>query len=85
MSLAISADDLYTLSKSSTVNLTVAASASALPHRHRHQHQHQHQQWQRLADFVFKIHLSSSAAIKLVALCSARLLATLNDLPVLSH
>jgi hypothetical protein len=82
MSLAISADDLYALSKSSTVDLTVAASALALPHQHRHQHQHQHRQWQRLANFVFKIYLSSSAAIKLIALCSTRLLATLNNLPV---
>jgi hypothetical protein len=78
MSLAILADDLYTLSKSSTVDSTVAASASALPHWH------WHWQWQHLADFVFKIHLSSSAAIKLVALCSAWLLATLNNLPVSS-
>jgi hypothetical protein len=69
--LAILADNLYALSKSLTVDSTVAASASALPHWH--WHQHWHQQWQRLADFVFKIHLSSSAAIKLVALCTARL------------
>jgi hypothetical protein len=83
MSLAISTDNLYHLSKSSTVNSTVAASASALPHQH--QHQHQHWQWQCLANFVFKICLSSSATIKLVVLCAAQLLATLNNLPVLSH
>jgi hypothetical protein len=67
MSLAISADGLYNLSKSSTVDSTVAALASALPY------QHWHWQWQHLADFVFKICLSSLAAIKLVALCTTQL------------
>jgi hypothetical protein len=85
MSLAVSANGLYDLSKSSTVNSTVATSASVLPHRHRrrhrHWHWHWHRQWQCLADFVFKICLSSSAAIKLIALCTARLLATLNEPP----
>jgi hypothetical protein len=79
MSLAISTDSLYALSKSSTVNLMVTALASALPHWH------WHWQWHHLADFVFKIHLSSLAAIKLVALCTPWLLATLNNLPVSSH
>jgi hypothetical protein len=63
MPLAISADSLYNLSKSLTVDSTVAASALALPHWH------WHWQWQHLADFVFKICLSSLAAIKLIALC----------------
>jgi hypothetical protein len=81
MSLAISADSLYNLSKSSTVDSTVAALALALPHWCRHRHR----QWQCLADFVFKICLSSLAAIKLVVLCTAQLLATLNNLPVSSH
>jgi hypothetical protein len=63
MSLAISTNSLYALSKSSTVDLMVAASASALPHW----------QWHRLANFVFKNCLSSLAAIKLVVLCTARL------------
>jgi hypothetical protein len=69
MSLAISADGLYALSKSSTVDLMVAALASALPR----QCQHWHWQWHCLTDFFIKICLSSSAAIKLIALCTARL------------
>jgi hypothetical protein len=61
MSLAILADDLYALSKSLIVDSTVTALASALPH------------WHCLTDFFFKICLSSSAAIKLIVLCTARL------------
>jgi hypothetical protein len=62
MSLAISTDGLCALSKSSTVDAMVAALALALPHWH--------WQWHCLTNFVFKICLSSSAAIKLIVLCT---------------
>jgi hypothetical protein len=61
MSLVISTNGLYALSKSSMV----AALALALPHWHWH--------WHCLTDFVINICLSSLAAIKLVALCTAGL------------
>jgi hypothetical protein len=51
----------------------------------RHRHRHRQWQWHRLTNFVFKICLSSLAAIKLVALCTAWLWATLNIVPVSSH
>jgi hypothetical protein len=75
MSLAISANGLYALSKSSTVNSMVAASALALPHQHWYWywHQHWHLQWHCLTNFVIKTCLSSLATIKLIVLCTTQL------------